>query len=112
MIPGQRNRNHGARVGTGWKPLLIFQKRGAPEPEFLLDDVFSSTGDDKEHHHWGQSESGMAAIVERFTKPGELVVDPFLGGGTTGIVCRDLGRRFVGCDIDAAAVKTATERVA
>jgi ParB-like chromosome segregation protein Spo0J len=112
MIPGQRNRNHGARVGTGWKPLLVFQKHDAEVPEFLLDDVFSSEGDDKDHHHWGQSESGMAAIVERFTNPGQLVVDPFLGGGTTGIVCRDLGRRFVGCDIDAAAVKAATERVA
>lgn len=113
MVPGQRNRNHGARVGTGWKPLLIYSHPAAPDdPEFLLDDVFASDGDDKGHHHWGQSESGMAAIVERFTKPGQLVVDPFLGGGTTGIVCRDLGRRFVGCDIDAAAVKAATERLA
>jgi DNA modification methylase len=39
------------------------------------------------------------------------VVDPCLGGGTTAIVCRDLGRRFVGCDIDADAVLTAQERL-
>lgn len=112
QIPGQRNRNHGARVATGWKPLLIFQSDGGGAPEFILDDVFSSDADDKAHHHWGQSESGMAAIVERCTKPGQLVVDPFLGGGTTAVVCRDLGRRFVGCDVDAGAVRTARERMA
>lgn len=112
LVSGQRNRNHGARVGTGWKPLLIFQRKDADVPEFLLDDVFASEGDDKAHHHWGQSESGMASIVERFTRPGDLIVDPFLGGGTTGVVARDLGRRFIGCDIDAAAVSTARERLA
>lgn len=112
QITGQRNRNHGARVATGWKPLLIFQKKGGDAPEFILDDVFSSDANDKAHHHWGQSESGMAAIVERLTKPGQLVVDPFLGGGTTAVVCRDLGRRFVGCDVDAGAVRTARERMA
>lgn len=112
LVSGQRNRNHGARVGTGWKPLLIFQRKDADVPEFLLDDVFASEGDDKAHHHWGQSESGMASIIDRFSRPGDLIVDPFLGGGTTGVVARDLGRRFIGCDVDAAAVSTARERLA
>lgn len=111
LVTGQRNRNHGARVGTGWKPLLIFQPPDVPEPPFLLDDVFASSGDDKAHHHWGQSESGMAQIVERFSNPGDLVVDPFLGGGTTGVVCRDLGRRFAGSEIDAVAFDRASERL-
>lgn len=101
---------HGANVGTSWKPILVFdagQKR-----EFLTTDVFRSTADDKAHHPWGQNEAGIAALVEAFTKPGDLVVDPFLGGGTTAVVCKALGRRFVGCDIDAAAVKTTRERLA
>ena len=111
IVQGPRNRVHKARVGTGWKPILLYQLHGA-EPPFLLDDLFDSCGDDKRHHYWGQSESGMATLVERLTTPGQLIVDPFLGGGTTGIVARDLGRRFVGCDIDAAAVHAARERAA
>jgi len=111
IVQGPRNRVHKARVGTGWKPILLYQRPGAT-PNFLLDDLFDSSADDKRHHHWGQSESGMASIIERLTEPGQLVVDPFLGGGTTGIVARDLGRRFVGCDIDAAAVHAARERAA
>ena len=111
IVQGPRNRVHQARVSTGWKPVLLYQHPGG-KPKVLLDDLFVSGGDDKGHHHWGQSESGMASIIERLTEPGQLVVDPFLGGGTTGIVARDLGRRFVGCDIDAAAVHAARERAA
>lgn len=110
LTHGPRTRVHHAAVGTGWKPVLIFQLPDAPR-RFILDDVFRSNADDKRHHHWGQSETGTGAIVERLTSAGQLVVDPCLGGGTTAIVCRDLGRRFVGCDIDADAVLTAQERL-
>lgn len=107
LTEGPATRVHGRKVGTKWKPLLIFG--GA---EFITQDVFQSRGDDKKHHHWGQSESGMADIVERLTAPGQLVVDPFLGGGTTAVVCRDLGRRFVGCDVDEKAVAATKRRLA
>lgn len=116
VAQGARTRVHAARVGTGWKPLLVYQRHDAQDVPFLVDDLFdaaSSTSDgvDKRFHHWGQSEPGIAEIVERFTKPGQLVVDPFLGGGTTAVVCRDLGRRFIGCDIDPAAVATSRARL-
>lgn len=107
LTDGPATRIHGRKVGTKWKPVLIYGG-----DRFLTQDVFTSGGDDKQHHHWGQSESGIADLVERLTEPGDLVVDPFLGGGTTAIVCRDLGRRFVGCDIDQAAVRTVQERLA
>ncbi len=107
LMEGPAVRIHGRKVGAKWKPLLIFGGE-----TFITQDVFQSRGDDKEHHHWGQSESGMADIVSRLTESGQLVVDPFLGGGTTAIVCRELGRRFVGCDIDANAVATTRERLA
>jgi ParB-like chromosome segregation protein Spo0J len=105
---GPATRIHHAAIGTSWKPILVFDR--GREREFLTTDVFRSTGDDKAHHHWGQNENGIAALVEAFTKPGDLVVDPFLGGGTTAVVCKALGRRFIGCDIDAAAVSRARAR--
>jgi site-specific DNA-methyltransferase (adenine-specific) len=114
IAQGPRTRVHAAKVGTGWKPILVFQRHGITGDDlaFILDDLFDSAGDDKRHHHWGQSESGTGELVERLTQPGALVVDPFLGGGTTAVVCRDLGRRFIGCDIDAAHAATSRERLA
>ena len=53
----------------------------------------------------------MSDLIERLTKPGDLICDPFLGGGTTAVVSLALGRKFVGCDIDAACVEKAKQRV-
>lgn len=43
------------------------------------------------------------AAIETFTKPGELVLDPHVGGGTTLVEARALGREAVGVDISALA---------
>lgn len=100
------------KVNTFWKPILIFTN-GEYAGEWLGDVTKSDVNDnDKNHHHWGQSESGMADLVGRLSKPGQLVCDPFLGGGTTAVVCHGLGRKFVGCDIDETAVATSTARFA
>ena len=109
---GQATQLWQRKVNTFWKPLLWFTN-GAYEGDWVGDVTRSEVNDnDKRFHHWGQSESGMADIVRRFTKPGELIVDPFLGGGTTARVALDLGRRFIGADIDEAALDTTRARFA
>jgi DNA modification methylase len=52
----------------------------------------------------------MADLVDRLSKPGHLICDPFVGGGTTAIVTIRLGRKFIGCDIDKESAKKATQR--
>lgn len=113
LTPGPRWRDNTARVATGYKPILIYTHPDADTTNlpWILDDVFASIADDKAHHHWGQSESGMASIVERLTEPGHLVCDPFTGGGTTAVVCQSLGRAFLGCDVDPLAVDTTRGRL-
>jgi transcriptional regulator with XRE-family HTH domain len=104
---GQAVQQWQAKTNTFWKPILLF---GESE-EWFGDVVTSKTNDnDKRFHSWGQSESGMADLVERLTKPGQLVCDPFLGGGTTAMVCLSLGRKFVGCDIEPKHIESSKER--
>lgn len=112
LTPGPRARMHHVKVGTGWKPIYLYERPDSQTERWLLDDVVTSAGDDKDHHRWGQDLAGFSQLVERLTVPGALVVDPFLGGGTTAVACKNLGRRFIGCDVDAAAVQIARERVA
>jgi site-specific DNA-methyltransferase (adenine-specific) len=98
------------KVNTFWKPVLIYVK-GTYGGDWFGDVARSAVNDnDKRHHHWGQSESGIADLIERLTKPGQLICDPFLGGGTTGVVAHDLARRFVGCDLDESCITTTVER--
>lgn len=105
---GQSVQQFQTKVNCFWKPVLLFG-----ESRSWIGDVASSdvNDNDKEHHHWGQSESGMADLVSRLTVPGQLICDPFVGGGTTAVVSLGLGRRFVGCDISAQAVDETWMRV-
>jgi site-specific DNA-methyltransferase (adenine-specific) len=100
------------KVNTFWKPVLWFIK-GEYKGDWVGDVCRSSVNDnDKKHHDWGQSESGMADIIERFTLPGQTICDPFCGGGTTGVVAVKMNRLFVGIDNDPDAILTSKARLA
>jgi site-specific DNA-methyltransferase (adenine-specific) len=53
----------------------------------------------------------MRELVELFTEPGELVLDPFAGSGTTGVACKILGRRFLGFDESPTWAALAQRRI-
>ena len=101
------------KVNTFWKPVLWFvnDPDAAGYPGEWVGDVARSDANDKRFHHWGQSESGMADLVRRFSRAGETVFDPFLGGGTTGVAALGLNRLFIGSDSDGTAVKQARGRL-
>ena len=51
-------------------------------------------------------------LVADFTKPGDVVFDPFAGSGTTGVAAMRLGRKFVGIELDPRHAATARRRLA
>jgi modification methylase len=51
-------------------------------------------------------------IMLATTKPGDVVLDPFFGTGTTGAVARRLGRDWIGCEREAVYCEVAEERIA
>ena len=50
-------------------------------------------------------------FIGNYTKKGEVVLDPFVGSGTTGISCIKLKRNFVGIDISQGYIDFARERI-
>jgi len=54
----------------------------------------------------------MRYFVDTFSDVGEVVVDPFSGGGTRAAMCAVLNRRYVAFDKDAEAVERSRERLA
>ncbi|MBR1645210.1 MAG: hypothetical protein IJ774_05780 [Selenomonadaceae bacterium] len=99
-----------SRVHTAWKPLLWFVK-GEYKGDWLGDDVVTSTNKDKTFHEWGQSFGGMKTLIERMTYPDDIILDPFLGGGTTGLAALKSGRKFIGVDIEQSCVDITKTRI-
>ncbi len=62
-------------------------------------------------HPTQKPEALLARILTSSTRPGDLVLDPFFGTGTTGAVARKLGRDFVGIERDIDYVKAAQKRI-
>jgi len=97
------------RVIARSKPILAYVKgKGMPQCNVL--GAMVGGGNDKTYHRWGQDVESARYYIDVFSKKGGLVLDPFIGGGTTLIASELIGRRCIGFDIDLEAVKTTIAR--
>lgn len=62
-------------------------------------------------HHPHEKPIGLMMWCLQKTR-GEIVLDPFMGSGTTGVACVHLGRKFIGIEIDETYFDIACERIA
>lgn len=100
------------KIATVWKPVLMFYKPPYRQPDGILSDLIEERGTrDKRFHEWQQGESGVRQFMMQFSSENDLVVDPFLGGGTTAAVAWAERRRFIGCEIDSEAFDLTRARV-
>lgn len=54
----------------------------------------------------------MRYIINRYTNENDIVLDPFLGSGTTAVACKQLNRRYIGIEINPEYCKIAEQRLA
>lgn len=109
LTPGQPTPLRQVNVNSTWKPLLIFANEKYTGK--IFGDVFKSDGNDKSLHKWGQSESGMTSIISGICLPGQYILDPFCGAGTTGVAALRHGCLFDGLDIDEQNVNISKSRL-
>ena len=53
----------------------------------------------------------MKWLIMPHTKEGDIVLDPFLGSGTTAVACKQLGRKYIGIEINPDYCKIAEDRL-
>ena len=111
----------GDRPGQGCEGLAILHRkgrkrwRGGGHPATWIGETANSFGeyDGRQGDHPTPKPLWlMLELVEAFTDPDEIVLDPFAGSGTTGVACLRLGRRFIGIERDEKYAAAATERLA
>lgn len=54
----------------------------------------------------------MTRLIETFTQPGDTILDPFMGSGTTGVAAVQTGRNFIGVELDEGYYRIAEKRIA
>ena len=62
-------------------------------------------------HSTQKPEALLYRIIVATSNPGDIVLDPFMGSGTTGAVAKKLGRNFVGIEKEDTYIKIANERI-
>ena len=98
-------------VATKWKPIWVAFKAGGTKHQVIPDliketgGIIEGGGKDKTYHEWGQSVDGFEKLINYLTKPGDLVVDPFVGGGATAVAAFRTARKFIGIDINEDNIK-------
>ena len=78
------------------------------EPEML--DTYART-DVADAYDTPKPEAVLDRIIRIASDPDDVVADFFLGGGTTAVVAKKLGRRFIGCDVSAKACEVTTKKL-
>jgi ubiquinone/menaquinone biosynthesis C-methylase UbiE len=104
---------HGIGVTPNYKTILLYAKG---KYNFgIFSDIIHAGAPDKTREKlidWEQDVTGFEIIVDRFTNPGETILDPMCGSGTTGVAALHKRRKAILADISAECVRITQERIA
>jgi len=73
--------------------------------------VYTDVVVDNTTHPWMKPLSLIERLVRIYTNPEDMILDPFMGSGVTGVACKNLGRNFTGFEIDKEYYEVAKKEI-
>ncbi len=102
---------HGPWGFVGFNPILYYGKDFRAGKGSLPSSITVTEAAPKLDHPCPKPVKAWEWLLNKVSQPGEMVLDPFMGSGTTGVVCVKLGRKFIGIEIEPKYFDIACKRV-
>jgi site-specific DNA-methyltransferase (adenine-specific) len=97
---------------THFEPLWIVQGESKHWSKDVIEHSAGNGNHEENTGHPAQMPEGFVSkLLAITTDKGDTIFDPFMGSGTTGVTCMQLGRNFIGCEIDAGYFAIAEKRI-
>lgn len=87
-------------VGYMHEQPFMLTKGWPPMPKYRLPDVLPWEYSENRLHPTEKAVSVIKPLIQTFSKPGEIVLDPFCGSGSTLLAARETGRHYIGIEKD------------
>jgi DNA modification methylase len=102
---------HGPWGFTTFQPILFYGKDWRAGKGALPSGRAVAEAAEKNGHPCPKPVGAWRWLVDKAAKPNAVVLDPFMGSGTTGVVCAETGRTFLGIEIEPRYFDIACERI-
>ena len=106
-FPNGEKRSMGGGINC-WEPLLCYRSNKFPLDHKQFAPIAVKHFSD---HPCPKPLAPFIWIVSKVSEEGGTVADPFMGSGTTGVACMNLGRKFIGIEIEPKYFDIACERI-
>ena len=101
----------GDRPGTGWESVAIFHRKGRKKWNGGGHHAVWITNIESGQHPTQKPIFLFSKFIEQFTDNNNLILDPFMGSGTTGVAAIQMGRKFIGIEREESYFNIACERI-
>lgn len=111
VVPGKTMRLFYYHAFVWTTPCLWYQKGRALPKEWICDTYLASGPRPNNKHIWSKGSGVIMRWIELFTDPGDIVFDPFCGGGTVPFVASQIGRNWIAFEIDPETAREARAHI-
>ena len=108
---GSHAKVYARSIYQAFRGVLIFQKKPIEKMKLMTMDFIKIMNPEKELHLWQRSVREFVELLNKFTEPKQMILEPFAGAGTVGVACVQAKRKCILIDNDKKVIKIIEERL-